>query len=135
MLVFILMALIVFIAILVVGYPLVNAQQYQFEQVSGADDRIENLISARENAIDAIRDLEFDHATGKLSDADYKQMRARYDLRAAEVLQKMDAITLGAKKSGGSGKAAAAASGTCPRCKTKLQKDDRFCPTCGQRLA
>ena len=130
--VFVLMALIIFVAILLVGYPLVNARQYQYEETAAADERIENLMSARNNAIDAIRDLEFDHATGKLSDADYKQMRARYDLKAAEVLQKVDAITMGAKKNGGATKTAVA--GNCPRCKAKLQPEDRFCPACGQRV-
>jgi zinc-ribbon domain len=91
--VIILMGLIVFGAILIVGYPLVNAQSYEYAQAGpDGDDTFEHLASARNSVFEAIRDLEFDRATGKLSDADYQMMRARYDAKAADVMQKMDAL-------------------------------------------
>src|SRR5512135_300424 len=106
MLVVLLLALVVFVAIFIVGYPLVNARLYPALDRPVADDRLENLMSARNSVFDAIRDLEFDHAAGKLSDEDYRQMRARYDVRAAEVLQKMDALTAAPKKDKPKGPAA-----------------------------
>ncbi len=133
--VMILMALIVFAAIMIVGYPLVNAEQYGLELLVNGDDRLEPLAGARNSIFDAIRDLEFDHATGKLSDEDYRQMRARYDLRAAEILQKMDALTAqqtGLKKRS---QKAGASKGSCPQCRAHVEPGDRFCPTCGARLA
>ncbi len=134
----ILMALVVFTAIVVVGYPLVNGQPYEsVENGSLGNDNVESLASARNTVFDAIRDLEFDHAAGKLSDQDYRQMRARYDVKAAEILQKMDALT-GLKKEGANGKLRGQKNGTssttCPRCSKTILPTDRFCPKCGAPL-
>ncbi len=130
-------ALLVFATILVVGYPLVNAQNYQFETMTNGDDRLGSLIGARDSVYDAIRDLEFDHNTGKLSDEDYRQMRARYDVQAAEVLQKMDALAAKSKSNHAGDKVngqAGAGRSSCPKCHAKVQGNDRFCPKCGTRL-
>lgn len=147
--VIILMGLIVFGAILIVGYPLVNARGYEYAQANtDAGDNFEHLASARNSAFEAIRDLEFDRATDKLSEADYKLMRARFDAKAAEVMQKMDA--LGAAKAKRVAKEAEAATGEpvvkrqasrsapergfCPHCGAHRETTDRFCLTCGTRL-
>ncbi len=147
----ILIALIVFGAVFVVGYPLANAGRYEYaENGLEGNETLAHLASARNSTFDAIRDLEFDHATGKLSDEDYRQMRARYDVRAADILQKMDALA-GLKQAGSNGtrtrpagssalKSGAAQKQTaardvCPRCKRHLHPGDRFCPTCGARLS
>ncbi len=135
----ILMAVIDFVAIVIVGYPLVSAQQYEYvETGSLGNDNLESLAGARDTTIDAIRDLEFDHAAGKLSDADYTLMRARYDARAAEIMQKMDAL-VELKKQAANGKSRAhktgAANKTCPRCSKSVLPGDRFCPKCGAPLS
>jgi zinc-ribbon domain len=130
------MALIVFVAIFIVGYPLVNAQQYEYADVEfNGNDTLEHLASARNSVFEAIRDLEFDRATGKLSDEDYHQLRARYDVKAAQVLQQIDAFAASKKdytkarvQKAGAGK------NTCPRCHQRVEAGDRFCPTCGARL-
>ncbi len=129
------MALIVFVAVLALGYPLVNADQYEYEATTSGDDRLEALLSQRNAAFDALRDLKFDYDTGKLSEHDYQQMKTRYDLRAAEVLQKMDALAAPQPKRSGSSKkaAAGAARNVCSKCSEKLLADDRFCPKCGTR--
>ncbi len=133
----ILMALIVFVAILVLGYPLVNAQQYEYETLQNGDERGDNLTSQYNSIFDALRDLEFDHNTGKLSDHDYKEMRARYDVKAAEVLQKMDALAASQNKRANGKKAAASGAGkiACPKCNARVLANDRFCPVCGARLS
>jgi hypothetical protein len=154
----ILMGLIVFVAILIVGYPLVNAQAYEYTQAGlNGDDNFEHLASARNSAFEAIRDLEFDRATGKLSDTDYQMMRARFDARAAEVLQKMDALDAARAKRaarpavGAAAKAPEAPGGEpgdklqaqragakksyCGHCGARVEAADRFCPVCGTRLA
>lgn len=132
----IILAVIVFAVILAVGYPLVNAGEYAFETTSNGDDRAALLMSQRNSVFDAIRDLEFDHQTGKLSEQDYKQMRARYDLKAAEVLQKMDALATAQAKRG-SGKVSPKPGGkaACPQCNAPVLAGDRFCPKCGNKLA
>ncbi len=131
--VMIVIALIAFLAILALGYPLVNAEQYQFEAANG-DERLDSLLSQRNNVFDAIKDLEFDHTTGKLSDEDYRQMRARYDVQAAEVLQKMDAVTAAKARPRARAGAAGAGRTACGKCGAKVQSADRFCPVCGSKL-
>jgi rubrerythrin len=153
--VIILMGLIVFGAILIVGYPLVNAGSYEYAQAElNGDDTFEHLASARNSVFEAIRDLEFDRATGKLSDVDYQMMRARYDAKAADVLQQMDALdaakakraarpavaTVAELERGGPGDKLPAqkAEGKkrfCGQCGTRVEAADRFCPACGTRLA
>lgn len=147
--VILLMGLIVFVAIFIVGYPLVNARRYEYAEVGlNGDDAFEHLASARNSVFEAIRDLEFDYATGKLSDADYQAMRTRYDAKAAEVLQKMDA--LGAprmKRASAKAESAVVEPGVkpqtqrsnanrsfCSRCGARVEPADRFCLTCGTRL-
>ncbi len=51
----------------------------------------ERFIQAREVANQALRDAEFDHATGKIGDADYAGFRARYEAQARSVLPRLDA--------------------------------------------
>lgn len=144
----ILMGLIVFAAILVVGYPLVSAQGWELAG-SGAegDENFEHLASARNSVFEAIRDLEFDRATDKLSAADYQAMRARYDAQAAQVLQKMDALEMAQVKRGAGVKVAggepvakaipsksAAKKSFCSHCGARVEASDHFCPVCGTRL-
>jgi hypothetical protein len=146
--VIILMGLIVFAAILIVGYPLVNAQRYEYAGAgSNGDENFEHLASTRNSVFEAIRDLEFDRATDKLSQVDYQSMRARYDVQAAEVLQKMDALGAAKAKRGLSAPAvggetrdktqtqkSSSKKSFCSRCGGRVEGVDRFCPTCGTRL-
>ncbi len=118
----ILIALIIFITIVVVGYPLVNARRYALAGMGSAgDEQLENLDGARTTVIDALRDLEFDHLTGKLSDGDYQSLRAQYEVKAAHILRQLDALTDSAKK-------------FCPRCHGRVEPDDQFCFKCGARI-
>lgn len=51
------------------------------------------IPAAREgaSAIEALREIEFDRATGKLSDADYQQLKAEYTQRALVELREREA--------------------------------------------
>lgn len=118
----ILIALIIFITIVVVGYPLVNAPRYVLAgRGSGGDEQLENLDGARTTVFDALRDLEFDHLTGKLSDIDYQSLRAQYEVKATRILQQLDALKDSAKE-------------WCPRCHGRVEPDDQFCFRCGARI-
>ena len=131
------MAVMVFMAVLLVGYPLVNPERYSAEALTdGVEEPLDQLTGTRNSVYDAIRDLEFDRATGKLSENDSRSMRARYDLRAAEILQKMDALAARAPGGGRAARARKSGAGksTCPQCKRAIEPGDRFCPVCGTRL-
>ena len=50
------------------------------------------LVRDRETALRALRDLALDHATGKMSDADYDALRAGEEAAAIEALRRLDAM-------------------------------------------
>ena len=45
------------------------------------------LAEERDRALSALKELEFDHRTGKLTDADYRELVGTYRRRAAAALQ------------------------------------------------
>ena len=71
-----------------------------------------------EEAFDALRELEFEHETGKIDDADYRALRAEY---AAAAIAARDA---------GAVPPAGASSG-CPVCGARLASGAKFCSRCG----
>lgn len=70
------------------------------------------------SAVDALRELEFDRQTGKISDADYAPLKARYTAEAVAVM-----------RAGETGTRA------CPRCGPRPEADAAFCSRCGAALA
>jgi len=48
------------------------------------------LAEERDRALSALKELEFDHRTGKLSDADYRELVGVYRRRAAAALQPVE---------------------------------------------
>jgi hypothetical protein len=113
----------------------------------------EKLLTLR-----AIKELEFDRAMGRLSDADFHEMAGRLRLRAAGLMKQLDAGVgyrdqiekdlakrLGPEadarpKTSRSGESpdrrGAGASGerTCASCQTPNDHDARFCKSCGAKL-
>jgi hypothetical protein len=110
----------------------------------------------KELALAALKEIEFDRATGKLSDSDYQSMLARYTREAVEALRDTEAA---ASVAGGNGHAAAQAAGSsagaaaadpierliaetraanqgrrfCSNCGAALEGSGRFCVECGAR--
>jgi len=70
----------------------------------------------RNAAMEALREIEFDRETGKLSDADYETLRSTYTQRAVDVMRTGDAPA-------------------CPRCGPRPERDAVFCSTCGAPIA
>jgi len=58
----------------------------------------DQLVHARETAYRALRDLEMDRATGKVDEADYAALRARFEADAVAVLHRLDARAAAAPK-------------------------------------
>jgi len=76
------------------------------------------FVSARDRqspAVDALRELEFDRQTGKISDADYEPMKARYTEQALAVMRAGDAPV-------------------CERCGPRPEREAEFCSKCGAAL-
>jgi hypothetical protein len=87
-----------------------------------------------ERAVDALREVEFDRATGKLSDPDYARLKAAYTADAVLAMRNDEAY-------GAQGDAAEAlieryrhSVGNCPNCGERLEPAAAFCSNCGRRL-
>jgi hypothetical protein len=80
-----------FLVLFVVARPLVEGQGIR-ERKPGP---IDELLFERERILLALRDLDFDYATGKLVDEDYTGPRAELVARGAEVLRQLDALGAG----------------------------------------
>ncbi len=87
-------------------------------------------MSAQAVALRALKEIEFDRATGKLSDSDYEQLKAKYTQEALTAMRGEPRLTPGA--SPGITKARPAAS--CPEHGARSEKDAVFCSECGRRL-
>ncbi|HKH94265.1 MAG TPA: zinc ribbon domain-containing protein [Gemmatimonadaceae bacterium] len=90
-----------------------------------------------EDAVAALREIEFDRATGKLSDTDYAELKARYTARALEAMRAV----------GGAGESADAQDvveatvlayrarlRSCARCGPRPEPDAVYCSNCGTYL-
>jgi hypothetical protein len=71
------------------------------------------------SAVDALRELEFDRQTGKISDADYAALKARYTEQAVAVMR-----------------IAETNENVCLSCgpRPEREADAEFCSNCGARL-
>ena len=55
-------------------------------------DAREQLLEAKRAAVRALRELEFEHAAGHVSDDDYTELRTRYETEAAAILTELDRL-------------------------------------------
>jgi cytochrome c-type biogenesis protein CcmH len=73
-------------------WPLLRMRGRPVALLSLPVDAREQLVEAKRVALAALRELEFEHAAGHISDADYAGLRARYEAEAAETLRALDAL-------------------------------------------
>ena len=102
--------------------------------IRGGEDTGAPLGAAerRDAAIEALRDLELEYRTGKLTVEEYGTVRGRLEREAVEA---RDAAASGAGREAAARRAdAPEAAGTCPDCEAPLVGDETFCPTCGTGL-
>ncbi len=93
-------------------------------------------------ALRTIKELEFDHAMGKVSDDDFREMSVRLRARAVRLMKQLDAGASYrsqieaelARRVGHTKAAATATSRACAKCSTTNEGDARFCKSCGDRL-
>lgn len=52
----------------------------------------DSLIAQREAVLIELRDLDFDHQTGKVSDDDYTEQRARLVVKGAGILRQLESL-------------------------------------------
>ena len=135
------------------------------DEGSGADEGEDpdDDFSPRAVALRALKEIEFDRATGKLSDSDYEALKAKYTAEALAALRTGNETretgnvmapsfpdsrvpnpvcpTHGPRPESDAqfcsecGSRLASAPGFCSRCGTSLERDARYCHSCGARVA
>ena len=98
-------------------------------------DDPEDDLSPQAVALRALKEIEFDRATGKLSDTDYEQLKAKY---TSEALAALRGETGNVQRDTGTVPAAAApfpvSRFPCPDHGARPERDAEFCSDCGRRL-
>lgn len=110
--------------------PLVRGRQWA-TAAGTADEEfdftdIEESESPKVQALLAIKEIEFDRETGKLSDDDYGALKATY--------QKIALSAIKMEKGDGDGQPTAVSGKVCPGCGPRPESSARFCSECGQTL-
>ena len=102
-----------------------------------------DAASSQGSAIDALREVEFDRATGKLSDADYEALKATYTSQALAALRADESSDALAAALAAEDPAEAAVrryrdafgSNACPVHGPRPELDALYCSECGHYLA
>ena len=93
--------------------------------------------SGDEDAVVALREIEFDRATGKLSDTDYADLKTRYTQRALESMRAEGTTAAGAPVEDAAEAAVLAFRArlrSCTRCGPRPEPDAIYCSNCGAYL-
>ena len=94
---------------------------------------IEGLEREKALVLRSIKELEFDHAMGKVSDADFKDIGGRLRARALALMQDLERASHAREASVRVG-GRATSSPACRECGKANDEDARFCKHCGARL-
>jgi zinc-ribbon domain len=109
---------------------------------TAADHRLSALQAEREAVLTMIREIEMDHAMGKIGADDFQAQRADLVVRGSVVLRELDALggetasedvdaAIEAAVAARRGRAPTKATGFCAHCGRALRDGDRFCASCG----
>lgn len=131
-------AIFIGIAMLVIAIPIVINPVIKASRKEEPGEVIEGLSAAadrHDETLLALRDLEFDHQVGKITEEDYADLRAALMVTAAAALEEQEkqeaeldarleqAIRLRREKQ--------SKSILCSQCGSILDPSDRFCRSCG----
>ncbi|RPH84712.1 MAG: hypothetical protein EHM88_03495, partial [Candidatus Rokuibacteriota bacterium] len=87
------------LAVVLIGVPAIAFAMWPLVRRAGAGawlplpiDARERLAEDRRAALRTLRELEFEHAAGHVSDVDYVDLRARYEAETATILAELDRL-------------------------------------------
>ncbi len=132
-------------AVLLVLDPILRPQQAA-ASAPDAEPEEDPRDVKKELALAALKEIEFDRETGKLSDGDYQAMLARYTKEALEALREAEAAPVGGNGHGAAAgddaverliaeaKQASKGKKFCSSCGAVLEGSGRFCVECGARM-
>jgi hypothetical protein len=93
----------------------------------------EGAAASEQEAIVALREIEFDRVTGKLSDSDYDELKARYTERALQAMRS-GAVAVPDDAIEAAVLAYRARMRSCARCGPRPEPDAVYCSNCGHYL-
>jgi hypothetical protein len=97
--------------------------------------RVREGAGAEHEAVVALREIEFDRVTGKLSDADYAELKTRYTAVALEAMR-ASSEPVGAEDAVEAAvRAYRSRLKSCQRCGPRPEPDAVYCSSCGGYLA
>ncbi|MFQ5689962.1 MAG: zinc-ribbon domain-containing protein [Gemmatimonadota bacterium] len=116
----------------VVVYSLARNREPGTEAAHARDSAADRMAAA----LEALREIEFEHRTGKLADEDYRQLRRRYGeqaLRARAAREVEDPATEAVDTTAREAvdDVAGPQVAFCAECGRPLEIEDRFCSRCG----
>jgi hypothetical protein len=128
-------------ALVALAYPiLVQPRASETGTAISAEESLAELMAQRENAFQAIRDLQFDHEVGKVSDEDLTMYEVGLKQNAAESLRRLDAwenqadrdLSTYIERQVAARRAVLAGGGQrCPHCARTVAPGAQFCTSCG----
>lgn len=123
------------LSVFFVAAPLLNKKG---KKPTSASKKTPAISNQYEETLIALRDLDFDHSTGKITAEDYVNLRAELLVKAAKELEakvqkekELDALIENAIQSRKKDKPAAR---ICGKCGSKSKITDQFCSACGVSL-
>jgi len=143
-----------------VARPIIDRTARNGEDASPAST--DALVAQREAILIELRDLDFEHSTGKVSEDDFENQRARLVAKGTEILRALDQVaaqsgqSLGssstadedierlvrARRKGSARERLAQASAApapvvplCPNCHQPIKSNDKFCAKCGAKIS
>ena len=129
-------------------------------QTATSSEGLAQKVGKREVVLAALRDLDFDFKTGKVSEEDYQPVRSQLMAEAAQYLEqedkeaeRLEALIQSRRRTHQEGTkcehcdapvkagqrfcsrcGSAVNNQLCPSCGKNIQPDDLFCPSCGNSL-
>jgi hypothetical protein len=139
------------LTILAAGYtlmPLFREPRHYLAVDLLAETELDRLSDRKAVIYRSLRDLEFEHGMGRLSETDFKRLEAEYKNEAASILQKLDQLDASEKldekiekdiasrksKLYTSDSKPAQESLRCPSCGAEVIPGKKFCADCGRQI-
>lgn len=102
----VLAAVLAIAAVLIVALPFLRDPEPASDTLDELDEherRVLEQLEARDRALAALKELEFDHRTGTISDEDYKQLVGPLRRDVARVLEALEREEVGGSTAGADG--------------------------------
>ena len=117
------------------SWPLLSPMSHSEERDREVDPSA-RLKSEKDNVLAAIREADFDHEVGKLSEEDYRSLRVELEERAVDALAALDRVANTTPASPASlPSSARGGAAFCPVCGHRCSGDADFCNRCGRPLS